>query len=482
MRCGDDIQWKSFAVAVAASLSCGCVWRESRRCVRARPSAPGRSIGLLADILLDLVSDLFASVRGRPGRSVSGGVCGVGQRHCVIHAWRRRRQPRVVGGPLLLAALRLLFLLGIALADGSLALVLLGLALLLSGGGGLDCIVTPLRGIRTGVVDVELDCLASADDLHHLLGRVDRLEDVSRLVDWVALLENQLFGLRALLGFLGLLWLVSALGAPGLGGIRPAACRLLLASEDCHGRRVASDGGDLGDAHEFELVGIAQISPVGSYPTPVAVLRSKQQAARRRTNTAQARRPQGGNQPQQAQKTEESTQSEKLIFKEGDPINKTGYILKAIYPSQKMVEVVRGSETIKLYINYAGADATKRRDDAVQAAAARQKERQAEEDQRQASIRQRNAQQEQEAQRREEERAANNPGLPPPPPGMDDAMPLANTTNAATNAPAGAPTDRSEQIRNQVEQNVRQQTNTAPRRRRPGADTTPRLSPNAPTR
>lgn len=149
-----------------------------------------------------------------------------------------------------------------------------------------------------------------------------------------------------------------------------------------------------------------------------------------------------------------------------------------------MVEVVRGSETIKLYINYAGADATKRRDDAVQAAAARQKERQAEEDQRQASIRQRNAQQEQEAQRREEERAADNPGLPPPPPGMDDVMPLANTANAtnATNAPAGAPTDRSEQIRNQVEQNVRQQNNTAPRRRRPGADTTPRLSPNAPTR
>lgn len=88
MRCGDDIQWKSFAVAVAASLSCGCVWRESRRCVRARPSAPGRSIVLLADILLDLVSDLFASVRGRPGWSVSGvrGVCGVGQRHHVIHA------------------------------------------------------------------------------------------------------------------------------------------------------------------------------------------------------------------------------------------------------------------------------------------------------------------------------------------------------------------------------------------------------------
>lgn len=253
---------------------------------------------------------------------------------------------------------------------------------------------------------------------------------------------------------------------------------------DAEAEAAAAAAALAGQNFEFELVGIAQISPVGSYPTPVAVLRSKQQAARRRTNTAQPRRPQGGNQPQQAQKTEESTQPEKLIFKEGDPINKTGYILKAIYPSQKMVEVVRGSETIKLYINYAGADATKRRDDAVQAAAARQKERQAEEDQRQASIRQRNAQQEQEAQRREEERAANNPGLPPPPPGMDDAMPLANTTNAtnATNVPAGAPTDRSEQIRNQVEQNVRQQTNTAPRRRRPGADTTPRLSPNAPTR
>lgn len=254
---------------------------------------------------------------------------------------------------------------------------------------------------------------------------------------------------------------------------------------DAEAEAAAAAAALAGQNFEFELVGIAQISPVGSYPTPVAVLRSKQQAARRRTNTAQPRRPQGGNQPQQAQKTEENTQPEKLIFKEGDPINKTGYILKAIYPSQKMVEVVRGSETIKLYINYAGADATKRRDDAVQAAAARQKERQAEEDQRQASIRQRNAQQEQEAQRREEERAADNPGLPPPPPGMDDAMPLANTTNAATNAanaPAGAPTDRSEQIRNQVEQNVRQQNNTAPRRRRPGADTTPRLSPNAPTR
>lgn len=186
-----------------------------------------------------------------------------------------------------------------------------------------------------------------------------------------------------------------------------------------------------GKNFEFELVGIAQISPADKPPVPIAILRSKEAGNQRRRPMPQRGGPQrGGNQPQQAEQAKETPQ--KQIFKEGDPLNNTGYILKAIFPEQKMVEVSRGSETIKLYINYAGAEATQRREAITKAAADKKAE-----EQRRQSIRER--------QNNWQNNNRNNPGTPPGPPGMNRGQ--SNNGNQGNN--------RSQQIRNQVEQNAR---------------------------
>ena len=155
-----------------------------------------------------------------------------------------------------------------------------------------------------------------------------------------------------------------------------------------------------GQNFEFELIGIAQISPAGCNPVPIAVLRSKQAGGQRNDRRQpQNRRNPRDNRPDQKQQPAEKKPPEKLIFKEGDPLNNTGYLLKAIYPDQKMVEVSRGSEVVRLYINYAGEAATQRRAEATQAAA--EKKKRAEEAQRQNQ---------------------GNPGRPPMPPGMNNGQ------------------------------------------------------------
>ncbi|MCQ2396410.1 MAG: hypothetical protein MJ106_01780 [Lentisphaeria bacterium] len=195
-----------------------------------------------------------------------------------------------------------------------------------------------------------------------------------------------------------------------------------------------------GQNFEFELVGIAQISPADQPPMPVALLRSKEAGGQRRRPTPQRRggpaQPQRGGAPQQQEAEQEKKQPQKLIFREGDPLNNTGYLLKAIFPEQKMVEVSRGSETIKLYINYAGAEANQRRE-AIVKSVADKKEAARQEEARQQSIRDRQNNQRWNNQ---------NPGAPPPPPGMNNRG-QQNNGNQGNN--------RSQQIRNQVEQNAR---------------------------
>ncbi len=184
---------------------------------------------------------------------------------------------------------------------------------------------------------------------------------------------------------------------------------------------------------EFELIGIAQISPANQAPAPIAILRSKQQASSR--NAGRNRR--GRNKDSQKEpETKKAAAPLKLIFHEGDPLNDTGYLLKAIHPDQKMVEIVRGTETLQLRINYAGEEATKRRQEMAEAIQTK-KEQQAQEQQ-QASIRQRQAQQAQQAKEQEAAKKQANPGQPPPPPGMGNDSPASNNTStAAKNNDAG---------------------------------------------
>ena len=172
-----------------------------------------------------------------------------------------------------------------------------------------------------------------------------------------------------------------------------------------------------GQNFEFELIGIAQICPAGSNPVPIAVLRSKQAGQRNDRRMPPNRRNPRDNRPDPKQQPAEKKAPEKLIFKEGDPLNGTGYLLKAIYPDQKMVEVSRGSEVIKLFINYAGEAAVQRRADATQAVAEKKKKAEEEEAKRQQSIRERQAQQQQQQNNNQA-----NPGRPPMPPGMNNGQ------------------------------------------------------------
>lgn len=234
---------------------------------------------------------------------------------------------------------------------------------------------------------------------------------------------------------------------------------------------------------EFELIGIAQISPADQPPTPVAILRSKQQASSR--NTGRNRR--GRNKDAQKEpETKKAAQAPvKLIFHEGDRLNDTGYLLKAIHPDQKMVEIVRGTETLQLRINYAGEEATKRRQEMAEAIQSK-KEQQAQEQQ-QASIRQRQAQQAQEAKEQEAAKNQANPGQPPPPPGMGNNFPGQNNNAAATNNSDRALQNNADNgptsdLQRSVEQRARQRqqdgdnassNNSSNRRRGTGRPTAP---------
>lgn len=106
---------------------------------------------------------------------------------------------------------------------------------------------------------------------------------------------------------------------------------------------------------EFELAGIASLGLPGK-AEPVAIIRIRQNTARNtRGNSPRSTRGGSGGmrppQPQQQQQVQPAT-NVKTVFRKGEPINNTGYTLAAIYPKEKMVELSRGRDVIKLYIEY----------------------------------------------------------------------------------------------------------------------------------
>lgn len=187
---------------------------------------------------------------------------------------------------------------------------------------------------------------------------------------------------------------------------------------------------------EFELIGIAQIAPVGAEAEPVAVLRSKVAA---NNSNNRGRRPQqrrGGAQPAStpASNTAEPNKgTTRQVFRVGDKINETGYTLKSISPGEKMVEVTRGGTSVKLYINFTNAEANQRREAANQAAIQRKQAEEAAERQRQAAV-----------QSTRDSMTitldTKNPGMPPPPPGTPNGnIPLAANNIRRTGGAAPAP-------------------------------------------
>ncbi|GEM_PF-4267238 len=226
---------------------------------------------------------------------------------------------------------------------------------------------------------------------------------------------------------------------------------------DAEAEAAAAAAALAGKNFEFELVGIAQISQSGKKASPVAILRSKQTNARNQQRQRGPGRGRDNSQNTKQTATAEPKVQEKLVFKEGDSINATGYLIKAIYPDQKMVEVSRGSETIKLTINFAGEEANQRRN-AVTQAAAKKKETAAKEEQRQVSIREKQAKEA--AQRQEDEQAKRNanPGTPPPPPGATNNNASGNAgqtsgRNATPNATTGD-SQREQQMRERIRQRM----------------------------
>ncbi len=222
---------------------------------------------------------------------------------------------------------------------------------------------------------------------------------------------------------------------------------------------------------EFELVGIAQINVVGEEdPVPVAILRSKIGSERggrpgtRRGNPRDRNNPRG-NQPQPSNTAadSQSKSEEKQVFRVGEKINQTGYLLVNINADEKMVEVSRNGETVKLYINFIGEEATQRREAVSQATAQKHQEQARRIAQEQARrIEQENRDQQQATQVTNTQPTANaNPGGPPPPPGA----PASNTSpdNRGTSGPA-SPDARAERLRRiaearQQQQQARQQQN-----------------------
>ncbi len=128
---------------------------------------------------------------------------------------------------------------------------------------------------------------------------------------------------------------------------------------------------------DFELVGIAQISQPGKDAVPVAILRSRVQNSRRGSRTPNRRGPTINptlNRQNAGKADTDPKRPTKKVFKVGDPINETGYVLKSIVPSERMVEVIRAGKTVKLYIDFAGEEAQQRRTEASVAAAKRLEE------------------------------------------------------------------------------------------------------------
>ena len=189
---------------------------------------------------------------------------------------------------------------------------------------------------------------------------------------------------------------------------------------------------------EFELVGIAQINVVDAEePAPVAILRSKVGSERAsRARGARRGNPRDRNSqnnvPAPSGGDDKSKGEERQVFRVGEKINQTGYVLTSIDLESKMVEVSRNGETVKLYINFAGPEAIQRREAANQVAEQKRQEQ---------------------ARRLEQENRARlqaqnpaqpnatpaNPGVPPGPPGSETAPGGAASNMPSPGGPPGVP-------------------------------------------
>ncbi len=165
---------------------------------------------------------------------------------------------------------------------------------------------------------------------------------------------------------------------------------------------------------EFELIGLARIAQEGAEAQPVAILRNKAVGGRR-SPAVNARRNSrigdnrrnppargGGETREPVLPADPTGQNRREVFKVGDKINLTGYVLRSIDMEERSVVVVRGNETVTLSINFTSSEAASRRDSASKDALKKREER--------------NAAELAEARRAIENRQDANPGTPPPPP------------------------------------------------------------------
>ena len=211
------------------------------------PPPPGGGVAIsLPGIFLHLPPDLLGAVVLFPGGGVVGGQ-GHGHRgvsDVVSGAGGRRRKAGIGGLPGPLGFLELLLLFLLPCADGVLPLLLLRLAFL----GLLLYQGFPALGrLGSRIVDAELEDLAAPHHLHHLLLRVDGLQEIACVIDGVPFPEDHLGGLGGLGGGLGLLP-PGGEASPGQGAAVGAGGGLAPPQDgDGDGRLVR--GGNLGDAH-----------------------------------------------------------------------------------------------------------------------------------------------------------------------------------------------------------------------------------------
>jgi hypothetical protein len=189
---------------------------------------------------------------------------------------------------------------------------------------------------------------------------------------------------------------------------------------------------------EFELVGIARIGTPED-AKPIAIIKQKVQPARSRRVMTRAIRGRPVPTPAPAAEEETSSKPVQKIFRVGDSLMNTGYVVDEIKPEDNSVLLSRGGETVILKIQLADKQDSMRRDSVVnEALTAREKLQAAQEAESKAAQAAaqaaRTAQAAQGAQAGQAAPAAAPPPPPPPPPrGMPPGV-------ARPTGPTGRPT------------------------------------------
>lgn len=121
---------------------------------------------------------------------------------------------------------------------------------------------------------------------------------------------------------------------------------------------------------DFELAGIAMIGQADS-AEPVAIIRAREKSNSRNAAVArrQSRKVTPGKASTQNKKAANAKNAKeakpKTVYRKGEVVANTGYTLTSINLAEKMVELSRGRDTIKLYIEYRSEASEQRRKDAV---------------------------------------------------------------------------------------------------------------------